>query len=91
VGGVEVAEGQPIALIDDELALAGESVEGAVRSCVGRMLEGRDGAIVTLYSGDGVTPADVESLAQSLRDAYSCDVDVAEGGQPHYPYLIGVE
>jgi DAK2 domain fusion protein YloV len=91
VGGVEVAEGQPIALIDDELALAGESVEGAVRSCVGRMLEGRDGAIVTLYAGDGVTPADAESLAQSLRDAYSCDVDVAEGGQPHYPYLIGVE
>ena len=64
----------------------------AVRSCVGRMLEGRDGAIVTLYAGEGRRPrAEAESLRSRCARRTTCDVEVAEGGQPHYPYLIGVE
>jgi hypothetical protein len=89
--GIEIAEGQPIALIDDELALAETTIEGAVRACVTRMVAGRSGAIVSLYVGEGVEMETAEALAEELRAAHGCDVEVAAGGQPHYPYLIGVE
>jgi DAK2 domain fusion protein YloV len=91
VGGVEVQEGQPIGLIDGELVLADDTIAGAARACVERMLEGREGAIVTLYRGDGAPAEDAERLAEILRSELSCEVEVVDGGQPHYPYLIGVE
>lgn len=91
LGGEDISEGQPIALIDDELVLGADSVDDAVRACVGRMVGSRAGAIVTLYVGEGVGSHEAENLAQSIRDAYTCDVEVVKGGQPHYPYLIGVE
>jgi dihydroxyacetone kinase-like predicted kinase len=89
--GLTIAEGQPIGIIDNELAVAEASIDEAARACVRRMLEGRAGAVVTLYTGDGQAADAAEALAASLREECGCDVEVIEGGQPHYPYLIGVE
>jgi DAK2 domain fusion protein YloV len=91
IGGLEVREGQPIGLIDGELAVARESVEEAARECVRLMSEGREGPLVTLYTGEDTTAASAEALAASLREEFGCEVEVVAGGQPHYPYLIGVE
>jgi DAK2 domain fusion protein YloV len=91
LGGVEVREGQPIGIVDGELAVAAETVESAVRQCVAGMLEGRDGALVTLYTGDGVAEGAAEPLAARLRGEFGVEIEVVRGGQPHYPYLIGVE
>jgi DAK2 domain fusion protein YloV len=91
VHGMAVAQGQPIGLIDGDLVVAEASVPDAVRACVRRMVEGRTGALVTLYTGEGVTPDDAQSVAAALRGELHVDVEVVDGGQPHYPYLIGVE
>ncbi len=91
IHGIDVRRGQPIALIDGDLALASETVAGAAYACAARVLEGRSGAIVTLYYGEGETAEAAETLAARLRDAFGCEVEVVDGGQPHYPYLIGVE
>jgi DAK2 domain fusion protein YloV len=91
LGGVEVREGQPIGIVDGELAVAADTVESAVRDCVARMLDGRDGALVTLYSGDGVAEDAADELAERLRGEFGVEVEMVRGGQPHYPYLIGVE
>jgi dihydroxyacetone kinase-like predicted kinase len=95
VHGMAVARGQPIGLIDGDLVVAEASVPDAVRACVRRMVEGRAGArsggLVTLYTGEGVAPDDAHALAAALRDELDVDVEVIDGGQPHYPYLIGVE
>jgi len=90
VGGVTVREGQPIGLVDGVLAVAEETIEDAALACVSRLLDAAESAgMVTLYAGEGA--ADAEGLAQSIREAHSCEVEVVTGGQPHYPYLIGVE
>jgi dihydroxyacetone kinase-like predicted kinase len=47
--------------------------------------------LVTLYAGEGEDSAASSSLASELREAFRVEVEVVEGGQPHYPYLIGVE
>jgi dihydroxyacetone kinase-like predicted kinase len=88
---LDVREGQPIALIDGDLALAGDSVDDVAYACAERMLEGRTGAILTLFVGEGTAIEAAGTLADRLRTAFACEVEVVDGGQPHYPYLIGVE
>ena len=91
LGGVTVREGQPIGIVDGELAVAEETVADAVRSCVARMVEGRDAPLVTLYAGDVEDDASSGAVAESLRAQFGVEVEIVIGGQPHYPYLIGVE
>jgi len=91
VHGKAIAEGQPIGLVDGDLVVTEATVAGAVRSCVAIMIEGRDAPLVTLYAGEGEAASDADAIADPLRTELSVEVEVVAGGQPHYPYLIGVE
>ncbi|MEX2246614.1 MAG: DAK2 domain-containing protein [Dehalococcoidia bacterium] len=91
VRGLKVREGQPIGLIDGDLCFAQGTVAAAARACVERMVAGQEGVLVTLYYGQGETRGGAEALAVELRRDLGVEVEVVEGGQPHYPYLIGVE
>jgi hypothetical protein len=91
VNGIAVAEGQPIGIVDGDLEVAEATVPDAVRACVARMAGGRESPLVTLYAGEGVDEADAQALARVLHDEFHVEVETVMGGQPHYPYLIGVE
>ena len=91
IGGLSISEGQPIGIVDGDLAVAEESVDEAVRACVQKMLVGRDSALVTLYYGEGVSDDEASALAEALRQDLRVDVECVMGGQPHYPYLLSVE
>jgi len=91
VHGIEIAQGQPIGLVDGDLVVAAATVAEAARECVRHMIDGREGALVTLYAGAGQDAASAEALAEGLRGEFGVEVEVVDGGQPHYPYLIGVE
>lgn len=91
VNGLSVREGQPIGLVDGELVVAEETVADAVLACVGRLVAGREDALVTLYVGADETAEAAEAIAATARERFSCEVEVVEGGQPHYACLIGVE
>ena len=89
--GKPITEGQPIGLVDGDLVVAETTVAAAVLGCVAIMIENRDAPLVTLYAGAGESAASAEAIADALRTRLSVEVEVVEGGQPHYPYLIGVE
>ncbi len=51
-----------------------------------------DSEIVTVVVGAEARPADSEHIKEHLKLAYPhVDVEFHEGGQPLYPYLVGVE
>jgi dihydroxyacetone kinase-like predicted kinase len=89
--GNAIAEGQPIGLVDGDLVVAEATIGDAVRRCVAIMIEGRDAPLVTLYAGEGEGAASADAVAGALRSEFGVEVEVVAGGQPHYPYLIGVE
>ena len=91
IHGKTIAEGQPIGLVDGDLVVAEAKVADAVRRCVAIMIEGHDAPLVTLYAGEGEDAAAVDAIADTLRSEFGVEVEVVAGGQPHYPYLIGVE
>jgi len=89
--GLKVEQGQVIGLLNDELATANATVDEAVWSLLDRM-GAANLEIVTLYYGNGLTAGAAEVLANAIRNRYShLEVEVVEGGQPHYDYIISAE
>ena len=48
--------------------------------------------IVTIYYGDGASESEAHAVAARIRDAHAgLEVEVVDGGQPHYPYVVSLE
>lgn len=89
--GVRVRRGQFMGLIDDQLCVAGDSLDAVVHELLGRM-GASDCELVTLYAGIGVDSQEATALADRVRTAFpNSTVEVHDGGQPHYPYILSVE
>ena len=51
-----------------------------------------DMEIVTFYYGETVDQEQAETLTEALAERYNdLEIEVVQGGQPHYHYIISVE
>jgi len=89
IGEVDVAEGEFLGLVDGEPVVSGEALEPVATDVVARLVGG--GAdVLTVLVGDGA--GESEAVVDAIRVAHpSLEVEVHEGGQPHYPLLFAVE
>ncbi|MCL5429547.1 MAG: DAK2 domain-containing protein [Chloroflexi bacterium] len=91
IDGVKVKVGQTIGLHNDTLVIAADDVEKACLKLLKEMNAG-DYEIITLYFGEDLHMEQASAIADSVRKAYpKLEVEVHEGGQPHYPFIIAVE
>jgi len=91
IGGVRVREGDLIGLVNGNLVIAGQDMEYVIRETLQRMNIDRY-EIVTLYFGEGVIEQQAEDTARSIKEKYShLEIEVVDGGQPHYAYIISAE
>jgi hypothetical protein len=91
INGLEIVEGQIIGLHDDELKVAGTSVQEVVQALL-EEIDPTDREIITLYYGEPVTEDEADSLAELLRQNWSDqEIEVVAGGQHHYHYILSVE
>jgi DAK2 domain fusion protein YloV len=89
VGSLEVEQGQFLGLVEGEPVSVGAALEPVAREVIERLLDGT-AEVLTILLGDEVPDAD--ELAERLRTAHpKLEVEVHEGGQPHYPLLFGAE
>ena len=91
IDGVNVKEGQVIALLDGKLVTSAGTVEEGMLD----MLEKADAGeheLVTLFYGQDMPRAEANRIADVVREKYSnLEVEVQEGGQPHYHFIVSVE
>jgi dihydroxyacetone kinase-like predicted kinase len=89
LGGVEVEEGQFLGLVEGEPVTAGAALEPVAREVVERLLGNAASVLTILVGEEGEAP---EPLVADLRTAHDgLEIEVYEGGQPHYPLLFSVE
>jgi DAK2 domain fusion protein YloV len=89
IGPLEVEQGQFLGLVDGEPVTAGPALEPVAREVVERLL-GNSADVLTILLGAGTD--NVERLLEGIRIAHpALEVEVHEGGQPHYPLLFAVE
>jgi uncharacterized protein len=91
IDGVSVEQGQVIALVNGRLALSTGSVE---ESCLGALEKAAtaEHELITLFYGQDLSAAEANRIADAMRAAYPAqEVELQDGGQPHYQFIISVE
>jgi DAK2 domain fusion protein YloV len=89
--GVSVEEGHIIGLLNDELTAANDTIEETLFTLLDQM-DAENLEIVTLYYGHGATAAEAEVIGAAIHEKYAnLEVEIVEGGQPHYYYILSAE
>ena len=89
--GVKVKKGDVIGLINDRLEFAGDDYPDVVKRALGRL--GPDSyELVTVYRGEQASDDELARLESEIRSNYPrLEVEVQQGGQQHYPFILSVE
>ncbi|MFI5273514.1 MAG: DAK2 domain-containing protein [Ktedonobacterales bacterium] len=89
--GIHVTEGDVIGLINGHLVTAGDDLGVIVCDTLTRMQAGQY-EILTVYYGGNVTASDAEAMAARIKAQFPAqEVEIQEGGQPFYAYIISAE
>jgi hypothetical protein len=88
---VQVQEGQIIALHNGNLVLAATSLEEACLELL-KTAHADHFELITLFYGDNVPKTEVFRIADQIRTLYpGQEIEVQEGCQPHYQFIIAIE
>ncbi|HEV2475514.1 MAG TPA: DAK2 domain-containing protein [Candidatus Dormibacteraeota bacterium] len=89
--GLRVRKGDVIGLINDRLEFAGGDYAEVVHKALSKL--GPDSyELVTVYRGEQASDAELARLESEIRTSYpSLEVEVQQGGQHHYPFILSVE
>jgi uncharacterized protein len=87
--GVQIEKGSYLGLVGDTAVVSGADLADVARTVVERVLDG-DRSLLTIITGVGA-PSVEELLAELGRSHPDVQVEVHEGGQPHYPLLLVAE
>jgi uncharacterized protein len=91
MNGIPVAEGQFIGLHNGDLVVTGKNLEEALLNLLGKM-KADSHELITLYWGEDLSPSQANQLADKVRVEYPVQqVEMYEGGQPHYFLILSVE
>jgi DAK2 domain fusion protein YloV len=91
LGAVRVREGDYIGLINGNLTVAGQNMQQVIRDTLQRMDIGRY-EIITLYYGAEVTGEEAQMTMRRIKEQYShLEIEVVNGGQPYYAYILSAE
>lgn len=87
----EIREGNIMGMGDGGLLAVGEELEATTVATIDALID-EDSEIISLYYGAEVTEEDAEHLSALLQEKYpECEVELNEGGQPIYYYVVSVE
>jgi fatty acid kinase len=89
--GLKVRKGDVIGLLNDKLEFAGSDYAEVVTEALGKL--GPDAyELVTVYRGEQASDAELTRLESEIRSHYpGLEVEVQQGGQQHYPFILSVE
>ncbi|MCB2202414.1 DAK2 domain-containing protein [bacterium] len=91
IDGVQVEKGQVIALHNGKLVASTRSIEDACEQLF-VAADVNDYERITLFYGENMKPSQVNTLADKIRSVYpDHEIEVHEGGQPHYQLIIAIE
>lgn len=91
INGVEVQNGKFIGLLNGKLLVSGTSIEETCSLLLGKAdMSSRER--ITLFYGENMQRSEVDEVAKGLSLKYpGHEIEIHEGGQPHYHLIISLE
>ena len=89
LNGLAITKGDWLGLAEGEPIAGGDDFAAVTEAVVARLLAEPRGLLTVLVGRDG---AELDGLLQHLKQAHpDVEVDVQQGGQPHYHLLLSAE
>jgi len=91
LGGLDIKKKQAIGFLDGDLVAVGDKPDAVFQDVLTRVnLD--ESEVITIYYGADSTSAEAEQVAAAINEQHSqLQVEVVQGGQPHYNYIVSVE
>jgi DAK2 domain fusion protein YloV len=91
IDGVAVKEGQVIGLLNGKLAVSGNDISESLIKMLA-MTDADQAELITLYFGEDLSIMLANRIADLVRERWpNLEVELVEGGQPHYQIIFSVE
>ena len=91
IDGLAIHENDYLGMVDGKIAVSKPDVEKTLKDTFAQMID-EDSEIITIFVGEDGDMALAESLADDLEETYEdVEVEIHDGKQPVYPYLMSVE
>ncbi len=91
INGIEAKSGDIIGFFDDELVAVGQDYNTVVLDIL-HQIEVLEYEILTIYLGQAELAVDAENLVSSIKRLYpDIELEIYNGGQPYYYYIISLE
>ena len=91
IDGIKIHENDIMGIGDSHILAAGTDCNQITLEMISKMVTD-DSSIITIYYGFDKTEEDAQELAVELEEAYpDYEIEVYDGGQPIYYYIISVE
>ena len=91
INGVKVKKGEVIALLNGELVASSNDITDACLTLL-ENAETADKEHITLFYGENATQEMVDKLVESISNSYpDHEIEIHNGGQPHYQFILSIE
>lgn len=91
IGDKEIAKGDILGMLDDDIAVVGKDVQQATKELVSKAAT-EDSEIISIYYGSDATEEMAEEIGDFIGEQLpDCDVEIHSGNQQLYYYIISVE
>jgi len=88
--GMEIKSGDYMGILEKDIIVSLQDKMETTRQLLDRMLDD-ESEIVTLIYGEDINEEEAEEVAAYIEDKYDVEVEVNNGMQPVYSFIIGVE
>jgi DAK2 domain fusion protein YloV len=91
LNGVSVEKGMLIGLLERKIVAAGDDMTEVLTAIIEKAALA-DGDLVTLYWGDPLTADEAREIESRVSGAFSSiELELVEGGQPDYHFILSIE
>jgi DAK2 domain fusion protein YloV len=91
LGGLDIKKRQAIGFLDGDLVAVSDKTDAVLNEVLNRVnLD--EAEVLTIYYGADTKSTEAEQVGATIREQYpQLQVEVVQGGQPHYNYIASVE
>jgi dihydroxyacetone kinase-like predicted kinase len=91
INGLHVQEGEVIGLVNGKLEAKGDTPSQVALKALA-VMQVEDLEIITIYYGESISADEAQRLADEIASRYpEQEVEIVDGGQPHYHYILSAE
>lgn len=91
IDGREISEGDIMGIGDSGMLAVGKEVETTALDTL-RAMTDSDSELISIYYGEEITEQEAEALFTKAQEEFAhCEIELHNGGQPIYYYMLSVE